>query len=168
MSPTAQKAALDLCPRHPRNPAGKPIHNPHSASRFETECETCGKRLYRSRGRAKTAIRNMHDPGMREYRCELLNGWHIGHLPAAVIAGERTIRPLTEHRRPNAIPQPPMPAWGQDGSRTARERANLRYRRAIGRQQHANDAGYGIPAVRLMRAHDRQQHPRPDYREWGR
>lgn len=95
-------------------------------------------------------LRDLCDTQMREYRCNCtLKGWHIGHLP-------------------NALPRAPMPRWGQRGSRTARERAETRYRRAVARQQLANDAGYGIPAVRLMRADDRHEIPRPDYREWGR
>lgn len=54
-------------------------------------CEHHHKNLYASRTDAKTVIRDHHsDPNMREYKCEFLDGWHVGHMPDAVKRGEIT------------------------------------------------------------------------------
>lgn len=55
-------------------------------------CEVHGKKSYPSKDLAKKAVQEMHDPGMREYRCDDNDGyWHIGHLPPAVRNGDTTI-----------------------------------------------------------------------------
>jgi len=54
-------------------------------------CDTHGKRIFTDRRRARREIRVLADPGMREYRCDVLDGaWHIGHLPLAVVEGRKT------------------------------------------------------------------------------
>ncbi|WP_431892708.1 hypothetical protein [Micromonospora haikouensis] len=55
-------------------------------------CDNHGKRLFSSRKQAKREIRRLPGgAGMREYRCDLVEGhWHIGHLPPAVREGRKT------------------------------------------------------------------------------
>lgn len=54
-------------------------------------CATHDKFLYSSRGKARAAIRMHHDPGMREYPCEVQpDHWHVGHLPKPVRRGKTT------------------------------------------------------------------------------
>ncbi|MEU5668979.1 hypothetical protein ABZ749_01150 [Micromonospora sp. NPDC047753] len=63
-------------------------------------CDTHEKRLYSSRKQAKQTIRNHRDRGgMREYRCDLVDGfWHIGHLPLAAVEGRKTARQIYGRR----------------------------------------------------------------------
>jgi hypothetical protein len=54
-------------------------------------CEIHQKKAF-TKKLAKAAIRNMHDSGLREYRCEYLEGlWHVGHLAQAILNGEMTV-----------------------------------------------------------------------------
>jgi hypothetical protein len=56
-------------------------------------CAQHGKLLHPSRKAAKRACRQLHSPGLREYRCAGVDGyWHVGHLPPPVRRGERTMR----------------------------------------------------------------------------
>lgn len=57
-------------------------------------CQAHGKRLYKTKKRAKAVIRRMPKASpMREYRCQEHPGWwHIGHLPQATVAGLKTVR----------------------------------------------------------------------------
>lgn len=50
-----------------------------------------GKVMIATRRAARKAIRSMHEPGMREYRCRTCEMWHVGHLPLAVIRGRATV-----------------------------------------------------------------------------
>lgn len=78
---------------------------------FQKAAKTCnvhGKKSYTSRDLAKQASREMHDPGMREYRCDVEDGyWHIGHLPEPVRNGQVT---ADEHygRVPPSPPPGPL------------------------------------------------------------
>jgi hypothetical protein len=64
------------------------------------ECPDHGKRIWPSRRAAKRGIRAFPDPqGMREYRCDTGHGWHIGHLPPAALAGQKTAREIYTPRR---------------------------------------------------------------------
>lgn len=50
---------------------------------------------------AKKAIRNMPDrKGMREYWCEPLGLWHVGHLPQVVLDGELSAADVYRRPRP--------------------------------------------------------------------
>lgn len=54
-------------------------------------CPDCGKRRYIKRAGAKAVIKSLPDNrAMREYRCPVGEGWHIGHLPSAVRRGLRS------------------------------------------------------------------------------
>ena len=56
-------------------------------------CETHEKGLYENKKQAKQAIREQCEPGMRPYRCDLVEGlWHIGHLPYVVREGRMSAR----------------------------------------------------------------------------
>lgn len=55
----------------------------------------CEKNWHPSKRAAKAALRRHHDPthtfgSCRAYYCAGCDGWHLGHLPAAVIAGRST------------------------------------------------------------------------------
>lgn len=73
---------------------------------FQKAAKTCdvhGKKSYTTRDLAKQASREMHDPGMREYRCDAEpDYWHIGHLPEKVRNGKVT---ADEHY--GRVPSPP-------------------------------------------------------------
>jgi hypothetical protein len=56
-------------------------------------CDTHGKRLYPSRKIARRAARDAARSGpesLRCYRCTVLDGYHIGHLPLVVRTGQFT------------------------------------------------------------------------------
>lgn len=76
-------------------------------------CEEHGKKLFTPRSSAKKAIRVLGG-GMREYRCDVRDGWHIGHLPQAVVAGVKTVAEVYRKPRGSASPalhspEPPSP-----------------------------------------------------------
>jgi len=50
-------------------------------------CHTHGKRLYPSRKEARRCEDRIGHAGARAYRCDVLDGWHVGHLPSAVREG---------------------------------------------------------------------------------
>lgn len=55
-------------------------------------CAKHDKFLYSSRAKARAAIRMHHEPGMREYRCDIQpDHWHVGHLPKPVRRGKTTV-----------------------------------------------------------------------------
>jgi len=58
--------------------------------RHWTWCPVHAKRGFHYRDGARVAIRNLNQPGMREYRCDQRDVWHIGHLPRDVRSGRRT------------------------------------------------------------------------------
>jgi hypothetical protein len=64
-------------------------------------CPVCGKHCYETKRDAKRAARRLH-PGSRlnPYRCG--RWWHIGHLPAPVVAG---VLPRDRIRRPKGAGQ---------------------------------------------------------------
>lgn len=54
-------------------------------------CEPCGKRGWHTKDAAKTANRSLRQhERLSVYRCPVApgNGWHVGHLPAVVKAGQ--------------------------------------------------------------------------------
>lgn len=54
-------------------------------------CPQTGKRGFRSKKDAKTAMRRAHPNGaMNAYRCSACRLWHYGHLPASIIRGNAT------------------------------------------------------------------------------
>lgn len=65
-------------------------HGKHSATLFMTTCPQTGKRVYTSRGRARTARVRVGDRKLNIYRCDACAGYHLGHLPRIVVAGELT------------------------------------------------------------------------------
>lgn len=52
-------------------------------------CPEHEKKVFTKRN-AKKLIGQLHDPGMRRYRCDyyMVEGWHVGHLPGSVRRGE--------------------------------------------------------------------------------
>lgn len=64
----------------------------NSAVRWGATCDRHGKRLYLNKRAAKAAIRQLHDSGMRAYRCTVHEGWHIGHNAPEIMRGEVTAR----------------------------------------------------------------------------
>lgn len=53
-----------------------------------TFCEVHEKKAF-TKANAKTLIRILASPGMRQYRCGYIwDGWHVGHLPTLVRIGE--------------------------------------------------------------------------------
>lgn len=64
-----------------------------------SQCRSCRKRRYTKRSGAKEAIRiNHRGEGMREYRCPVADGWHIGHTPPAVLYGHTAASDLYSHQ----------------------------------------------------------------------
>lgn len=61
---------------------------PHSDQPFGT-CPVHGKALYSSRKKARRSASRLH-PGehLSAYPCDAQQGWHIGHLPSHICAGE--------------------------------------------------------------------------------
>jgi len=56
--------------------------------RYSTSCPS-QKRSYHDKAGAKTARRDMRSArGLAVYRCNLCQLWHVGSLPAHVLAGE--------------------------------------------------------------------------------
>lgn len=81
-------------------------------------CPACGKGAHASRELAKRYARAVH-PGERlnAYACDLEggHGWHLGHLPPAVLTGEldraeATTRPRADLRQydPDGRPLPEL------------------------------------------------------------
>lgn len=67
----------------------KPAYAVYSATMplWNGTCPRCGKRQYPTRRAARKAARTIPSDGhLNAYRCGRY--WHLGHLPAAVIAGE--------------------------------------------------------------------------------
>lgn len=65
-------------------------HKRTNASGFDGSCQPCGKRIYRSRDRARRAIKSLGRQGMRPYPCpEPAGGWHIGHYEPKAIRGSQ-------------------------------------------------------------------------------
>lgn len=56
---------------------------------YDTVCEHCGKRTYRSRSHAKAAAKVIPGRHMCAYRCPAGPGGHLGHLPLDVVHGKR-------------------------------------------------------------------------------
>lgn len=74
-------------------------------------CRTHGKNLYRSRRAARRAARRFH-PGdhLSSYPCDEHSArWHIGHLPAAVTAGEQARSDITPPETIRAARGAPRP-----------------------------------------------------------
>ncbi|MGE3449000.1 MAG: hypothetical protein AB7H92_15635 [Microbacteriaceae bacterium] len=72
-------------------------------------CPDCGKRLYVTRREARAAVRRtrLHiryakRTVMREYRCPVRDGWHIGHLPKPVRDGATTSAEHYSNRKESA------------------------------------------------------------------
>lgn len=64
-----------------------------------SQCRSCRKRRYTKRSGAKEAIRiNHRGEGMREYRCPVADGWHIGHMAPAVLYGHTAASDLYSHQ----------------------------------------------------------------------
>lgn len=57
-------------------------------------CDPCGKNLYATRADAKIIIRDHYDKSMREYECDVLNGWHVGHIPHVIRRGEQSAKEI--------------------------------------------------------------------------
>lgn len=81
--------------RYPAQAAcGAPGRSPKPMVRHTCPRPACrGKQTYATKGDARRAARQYH-PGDRlsPYRC--VDGWHLGHLPPAVVAGNL---PRTAH-----------------------------------------------------------------------
>lgn len=75
--------------RHQRRPVHS-IVNSWKHRDYVTKCEDCDKDLFRSKKDAKRRIRDTPEPGLCAYECEILEGWHIGHLPWMVRKGRLT------------------------------------------------------------------------------
>ena len=52
---------------------------------YWTTCPLCGKRTYETRKDARRAAKQLPGHHMSAYECA--QGWHIGHLPAGIAAG---------------------------------------------------------------------------------
>lgn len=70
-----------------------------------SRCVGCGKYRFVSRSAAKRARRRMSNPhGLNAYECPTEPGWwHLGHLPAAVVRGERGRSDLTAPKQPKPL-----------------------------------------------------------------
>jgi hypothetical protein len=56
-------------------------------------CNTHNKAAHTTRKQARRAARRLHDSGLQEYRCDVLDGyWHVGHAPRPVKQGKRSRR----------------------------------------------------------------------------
>lgn len=82
------------------------MSNPAAPKRWvRTNCPS-GKRGYSSRRDAKKALEQAPLSHMRPYRCPHCPYWHNGHLPQAVLRGERT---ADQHYQPTPrIPETTM------------------------------------------------------------
>lgn len=49
----------------------------------------CKKVRYMKRSDATKARQFIGDRGLRPYKCEPCNSWHLGHLPIAIRRGEK-------------------------------------------------------------------------------
>jgi hypothetical protein len=60
--------------------------------RHISRSQTCssGKMVFPGRGAARLFLKRQGFPGLRPYRCPECDEIHVGHLPTAVRAGERT------------------------------------------------------------------------------
>lgn len=61
-------------------------------------CSACGKRGYPERRIARAAAKELHDKRVSVYWCQ--HGgecWHVGHLWAAVVAGDLTRADIRAH-----------------------------------------------------------------------
>lgn len=75
-------------------------------SNWVTTACTSGKRCYPSRRAAKKALEQAPLSHMRPYRCPDCPYWHNGHLPRAVMRGERTAEEHYHH--PTSTPETAM------------------------------------------------------------
>jgi len=53
---------------------------------YSSVCSVCGKQSFTSKALAKRMAKRV-DATMRVYFCESSKGWHMGHLPRAVLRG---------------------------------------------------------------------------------
>lgn len=54
---------------------------------YVANCEPCGKRTFASRGAARKTAKQIPGRRMNAYPCPHAPGWHLGHLPTAVVRG---------------------------------------------------------------------------------
>lgn len=84
---TAPAASI---PDPPTEPWRK-YHKRTNATGFDGSCQPCGKRIYRTRSRARQAIKSLRGQAMRPYPCpEPAGGWHIGHYEYKSLRGATT------------------------------------------------------------------------------
>lgn len=66
------------------------VHNSNSFVSHLAWCPVHEKKAF-TRKAARAAIRQMHESGLREYRCTYLTDlWHVGHLAPEVRQGRIT------------------------------------------------------------------------------
>jgi hypothetical protein len=56
-------------------------------ARWVTGICSSGKRSHADRHSAKAHARSLRGQHLREYFCDVCGGWHVGHLPRAVLQG---------------------------------------------------------------------------------
>jgi hypothetical protein len=66
------------------------VSGPNRAGGNFVICSTHRKRTWWTRKAARAACRRAPGEQLREYRCDVLPGFHIGHLPKDVRHGHRT------------------------------------------------------------------------------
>lgn len=67
-------------------------HQRTNATGFDGSCQPCGKRIYRTRSRARQAIKSLGGQAMRPYPCpEPAGGWHIGHYEPKAMRGATSL-----------------------------------------------------------------------------
>lgn len=59
----------------------------HRHSLYARVCTLTGKRVYATRRLARTARARICTGPLSIYRCDACEGFHLGHLPRAVVAG---------------------------------------------------------------------------------
>jgi hypothetical protein len=66
------------------------VSDPNRPSGKFIVCPTHGKRTWWTRKAARAACRRAPGEQLRAYRCDVLPGFHIGHLPQVVREGHLT------------------------------------------------------------------------------
>jgi hypothetical protein len=56
-------------------------------SAYIATCGPCGKRTFATRKKAQKTAKQIPGRGLHAYKCPTNEGWHLGHLPDAVVRG---------------------------------------------------------------------------------
>lgn len=88
--------------RHSGTVAPRKLNTPVAST---GTCGLCGKRVFASRKEAKQfAKKNMPSDPPRPYRCDGRHEyWHLGHLPDAVLAGDRSRDSIGTYAAPRRL-----------------------------------------------------------------